>query len=170
MIRIRIDDSELRKFIKEFEIAQKKRAEQLSTALDESADLVLARIYKYLTSGPLYVRTGGLLASIKKSPVYQRADTFWIEVGGGGKVGRAWELGFHVPHHVVRPIPPKKALHFFWKGKEWFLSKAEPGPYSIAPRPWLWPAAEDVMPNIIKIMEKAGAVFLVTRPTPYYGG
>lgn len=89
-------------------------------------------------------RTGTYQDSIR----YDGAYTVTAEA----KYSAAVEYGIQKPVEIT-PNPPKKALHFFWKGKEMFLGKVKQK--QTQPNPVMRMAARTVQKQIPQLFQKA---------------
>ena len=141
----------------------RKRADEVASALSDAAELVLTRAKThYLTGAALRVQTGRLRSSVSKDPAtgaYRAGNVMFVKVGTNVHYGRAWEFGFTVPSYEIRPRWTK-ALRFEVGGREVFAKRVRIPSRTEPARPWLRPSVEDEMPNIIRILERAGVSFL----------
>ena len=141
----------------------KKRQEQIKQALSDSAELVLRRAKThYLTGAALKVRTGRLRSSVTKMPstgAYHIGNLFQVHVGTNVEYGRAWELGFTIPAFTIVPRA-KKALAFKMGGESVIVKKVRIPARTVKPRKWLEPAIRDEIPNIVRLLERAGVKFV----------
>lgn len=115
----------------------------------ERLGLETLRVVKdlYLSGGALGVRTGRLRRSINEQ-FTQDGDTFVSTVGTNVEYGRFWELGFNGTESV------REHLRRTPKGAE-AIVHAHQRRVSVAARPFLQPALDDMGPRIHSALEKA---------------
>jgi len=146
-----------------FRLSRGRSEKLLRRALSNAAELVLLRAKTYyLTGGALRVRTGRLRSSVTKRPptdCFKQGNRYWVEVGTNVWYGAAWELGFTVPPHEIRPRR-RKALRFEVDGRVVFAKRVFIPGRTEKPRKWLEPAIRDQMPAIITLLEAAGVSWL----------
>jgi len=100
---------------------------------------------KYLVGESLYVRTNRLRSSIKVGRVERIGTTFGISAGTNVSYGRYWEEGFTIKPYSIFP-KDKKALSF--NDGNVVVKRVDMPGRTMAPRPWLMPSFEDVLPEL----------------------
>lgn len=135
---------------KKFEALAKKMPGKLKQTMDRAIKAVRVNVVRKKLSGRvLKVQTGRLRNSITAKVEKSGADVVG-KVGTNVKYGKAWEdTGIKV--HTITP-KSKKALHFFYKGKEIFCKSANLPAQK--PRPFLAPALQEEMPKIMAMFRR----------------
>jgi len=157
----------LSKFIQEFKLDRRKRQENTVRALEDAAQVLIARAQERLTAGnPIHVRTGRLRSSIRHSKTVVSGKTFTITVGTNVFYGRFLEFGGGAPplHHV---FPKEKKFMRFRASSVGGVRTVgahgkDRGPMIFAkkvvmkPKPWLIPSLEESRPKILEVLARAG--------------
>jgi len=160
-----IDDQEFQGWFARFVQSLNTRPQRIAQGLSNAAELVLMRAKAYyLTGGALNVQTGRLRSSVTKQPDYgahRTGDIYHVDVGSNVWYGRRWELGGTYQEAVkahTRRI--SKAFGRPIMSKVISISAHTRSMSYDPPRKWLEPAVRDETPSAIRILEKAGAIFL----------
>lgn len=116
-----------RNFLRRYKRLPKRSPVLLGQALENSAEIIIARSKgHYLTGAALRVRTGRLRSSVSRSDAKKSGNTYYVHVGTNVFYGKYWETGFY------------RSGRYF------------------APRRWLRPAFNDSKRQIRKILNVMG--------------
>jgi len=153
-------------FVKKVRLWPNKRSRLISRILSMSADEVITTSQtKYLTGarkrGFLNVDTGRLRSSLTKHPksgAVKRGNSYFVIVGTNVWYGRMYHEGFmnRKVDDIIRPKKAKALMIPLRGGRVIFRKSVK---VDSRPRPFLSNALDDVKPNMVRVLMKAGVQF-----------